>query len=145
MSARRRGRVAVAVAALALGLVADAEASGAAPTLSVAVDRTRIATALGHAFVFRSTITNTGPWSLHSAAPCDTQTSERTSDARKQSVRLGIPIGWTTSSSVSEPGLFARLLRKTGARSASAAYRKTIVEGLPVLTMWPVGVSLPLA
>jgi hypothetical protein len=60
MSMRRRGRVAVAAAALALGLAADAGASGGAPTLSVAVDRIRIATGLGDAFVFRSTITNTG-------------------------------------------------------------------------------------
>jgi hypothetical protein len=60
MTRRRPALLVLAVAAVVLALAAGVHAAGPAG-VSATVDRTRISTELGSAFVFRSTITNDGP------------------------------------------------------------------------------------
>jgi hypothetical protein len=61
VSRRRAPLALVAALAAALALPAAAPASTPAGGLTVTVDRSRIATPVGHSFVFRSTIENRGP------------------------------------------------------------------------------------
>lgn len=64
MSARRAWAGALAAAVLALVSTAPAGASADVGALTLSVDRTRVATTLGHTFVFRSTIANTSASSV---------------------------------------------------------------------------------